>query len=111
MERDQIWFNLAAMGAIRDSVTKAAPWIKPVLDYFDWKRRLAALVAGVAIAVWSFVKDLPWPIVVTLAIVMVVVVAYALVFPAFLKLGGLFSLRFWHEHFAASVYIVPHAGL
>jgi hypothetical protein len=48
------------MGKIRTSFTKAVPWVEPVLDYFDWKKRLVALVAGLAIAVWSFVKDLPW---------------------------------------------------
>jgi hypothetical protein len=71
---------------IRESLAKAVPWIEPVLDYFDWKKRVVALAAGLGIAAWSFVKDLPWPVIVTLGILTVVAVAYALVFPAFIKL-------------------------
>jgi hypothetical protein len=76
----------AFMAGIRDRIVQALPWIEPVLDYFDWRKRIIALAAGVGLAVWSFVKDLAWPVIVVLAAAAVVIVAYALVFPAFIRL-------------------------
>jgi hypothetical protein len=74
------------MARLRDRIAQAVPWIEPVLDYFDWRKRIIALAAGVGLAVWSFVKDLAWPIIVVLGLATVVIVAYGLVFPAFIKL-------------------------
>ncbi|MGB7097364.1 MAG: hypothetical protein WBD95_01160 [Xanthobacteraceae bacterium] len=71
---------------LRDKIAAAVPWIEPVLDYFDWRKRFVAIAAGVGLAMWSFVKDLPWPVIVVLGAAAMVIVAYALVFPAFLKL-------------------------
>jgi hypothetical protein len=70
----------------KTKIIGAIPWIEPVLDYFDWRKRLLALLAGVAVIVWSVVKDLPWPVIVTLGAATVVIIAYGLIFPAFLKL-------------------------
>jgi hypothetical protein len=74
------------MGHIRESIAKAVPWIEPVLDYFDWRKRVIAIIAGAGIAAWSFVKDLAWPAIITLGFAALVLMAYALIFPAFLKL-------------------------
>jgi hypothetical protein len=74
------------MGVVRDKITVLIPWIEPVLDYFDWRKRVIALAAGIALAGWSFVKDLPWPIIVVVGAAAMVIAAYALVFPAFVKL-------------------------
>jgi len=74
------------MGWVRDKIALSVPWIEPVLDYFDWRKRVIALAAGVILAGWSFVKDLPWPVIVVLTGAAIVIVAYALVFPAFVKL-------------------------
>jgi hypothetical protein len=71
---------------LRDKIVSGLPWIEPVLDYFDWRKRVVALVAAIGLAVWSYVKDLPWPVIVVLATASFVIVAYALLFPAFLKL-------------------------
>ena len=75
--------------ALGESIKKALPWIEPVLDYFDWKKRVVAIVAAIGVAGWSFVKGLPWPVIVTIAFAMLVMVAYALVFPAFLKVANI----------------------
>ena len=74
------------MGKIRDRITAALPWADPLLDYFDWKKTVVAGVAAGAIGAWSFVKDLAWPIIVTLALTALVQTAYLLLFPAFVKL-------------------------
>lgn len=74
------------MGGIRDKIAATIPWIEPVLDYFDWRKRLVAFVLGLFVAGWSFVKDLPWPIIFFLGFGTLVLAAYALVFPAFIKL-------------------------
>ena len=74
------------MGSFRDKIVNALPWIEPVLDYFDWRKRAVALVAAVAIGVWSFVKDLPWPTIIVLGLGTLVLTAYALAFPAFIRL-------------------------
>jgi hypothetical protein len=71
---------------LRDKIAATIPWIEPVLDYFDWRKRVVAIAAGIAIAGWSFVKDLPWPVIVVLGFGMAVFTAYALVFPAFIRL-------------------------
>ncbi|WP_342712006.1 hypothetical protein AAFG13_10980 [Bradyrhizobium sp. B124] len=78
--------SLRDMGTIRNSIAKAVPWIEPVLDYFDWKKQVISILSGFAMVGWSFVKDLAWPVIVTLGIVTMVTVAYGLMFPAFLKL-------------------------
>jgi hypothetical protein len=77
------------MTTIRSRIAKAIPWLEPVLEYFDWRKRLVALFAAAIIAGWSYVKDLPWPTIIVLAALMLVTVAYALVFPAFLKIINL----------------------
>jgi len=74
------------MRSVREKIAHAAPWIEPILDYFDWRKRVFALAAGLTIGVWSFLKDLPWPVIVVLAFGMLVLAAYALAFPAFLRL-------------------------
>ena len=73
--------------ALGESIKKAIPWIEPILDYFDWRKRIIALVIAGAIAGWSFMKGLPWPVIVTVAFSMLVMVAYALVFPAIVKIA------------------------
>ena len=70
------------MAGIRDKIVHAIPWIEPILDYFDWRKWVVVLLAGVVLAGWSFVKDLPWPVIVVLAFAATVHVAYALMFPA-----------------------------
>jgi hypothetical protein len=70
----------------KEKIVGLVPWIEPVIDYFDWRKRLIALTAGIVLAVWSFVKDLPWPVIAVLTGATIVIVAYALVFPAFVKL-------------------------
>jgi hypothetical protein len=62
--------------ALGESIKKALPWVEPVLDYFGWKKRVVAIVAPVGVAGWSFVKGLPWPVIVTIAFSMLVMVAY-----------------------------------
>jgi hypothetical protein len=68
---------------LKAKIASAVPWIEPVLDYFDWRKRL---VAGLAVAAWSFMKDLPWPVIFVLGFGMIVFTAYGLAFPAFIKL-------------------------
>src|SRR5665213_3222417 len=72
--------------ALGEGIRKAIPWIEPVLDYFDWKKQVVAVVAALALAGWSFVKGLPWPVIITVGFAVLVMTAYALAFPAFLKL-------------------------
>lgn len=72
--------------SLGESIKKAIPWIEPVLDYFDWRKRVVAVFAAIGVAVWSVMKGLPWPAIVTMAFAMLVAMAYALVFPAFLKI-------------------------
>jgi hypothetical protein len=72
--------------SVREKITGAIPWIEPILDYFDRRKQVVTFVAAAFVAGWSFVKDLPWPVIVVLAGVTVVHVAYALAFPAFLRL-------------------------
>jgi hypothetical protein len=74
------------MVRISEKLKKAAPWIEPVLDYFDWRKRIIATAVATGLAGWSVVKGEPWPMVAALGFSMLVVAAYALVFPAFLKL-------------------------
>ena len=80
------WDTVTSMTSIRERIARAIPWVEPILDYFDWRKRLVALLAGVAIAGWSFVKDLPWPVIVTLGLATIVTVAYGSMFPAFVRL-------------------------
>jgi hypothetical protein len=74
------------MAGIRDKLAKAIPRIDPILDHFDWRKQLITLGAAIALAVWSFVTHLPWPVIAVLAGATIVVVAFVLVFPAFVKL-------------------------
>jgi len=74
------------MSNVRKRIAAAIPWIEPLLDYFDWRKRLLAIVAGVAMGAWSFVKDLSWPAIATLTFATLILMAYAVVFPAFIKL-------------------------
>jgi hypothetical protein len=43
-------------------------------------------VAGVAVGAWSFMKDLPWPVIVTIGLVVIVHTMYLVVFPGFIRL-------------------------
>ena len=72
--------------ALRTKIATAIPWIEPILDYFDWRKRAVALVAAAGVGVWSFMKDLPWPVIFVLGFGMLVLTAYGLAFPAFIKL-------------------------
>lgn len=74
------------MGAIRDTIRSAIPWADPLLDYFDWRKRLIASVCAIALFVWSYVRGLPWPVIVVLAFTTLVAVAYGLVLPSLVKL-------------------------
>jgi hypothetical protein len=73
------------MGKIRDGIRRAIPWIDPVIEYFDWKKSVTAAATAIVIGGWSFVKDLPWPVIITLVLSMLVQALYLLYFPAFLK--------------------------
>jgi hypothetical protein len=74
------------MARIKDTITHAIPWVEPILDYFDWRKQVIALVATLVIGVWSFVIELSWPAIIVLAFGMLVSAAYALTLPALIKL-------------------------
>jgi len=74
------------MAGIREKLAHSIPWIEPLLDYFDWRKRVVSIVVGTALTVWSFLKDLPWPVILSIALITTVGTAYATVFPAFVKL-------------------------
>jgi hypothetical protein len=74
------------MGKIREWIRRTIPWIEPVIEYFDWKKQITAAGFTVVIAVGAVVKDLPWPIIVAITLMVLVHTMYFLAFPAFLKL-------------------------
>jgi hypothetical protein len=74
------------MGKIRDGIRHTIPWIDPVLEYFDWKKQVTAAGVTIIVAGGSIVKDLPWPIIVTITLMVLVHTMYILAYPAFLKL-------------------------
>lgn len=72
--------------SIKDKVAAALPWIEPILDYFDWRKTVAAFLVTAALTLWSYAKELPAPVIAVLALATLIHVAYALAFPAFLRL-------------------------
>lgn len=74
------------MGAIKDTIRNAVPWAAPLLDYFDWRKRVIAGAVAATLFAWSYVKGLPWPVIVVLALTTLVAVAYALVLPGLVRL-------------------------
>ena len=74
--------------SLGEGIKRTLPWIEPILDYFDWKKRVVSLVAAIGVGAWSFVKGLPWPVIVTLGFAVLVLTAYALVFPAILRMAN-----------------------
>ena len=74
--------------ALGESIKRTIPWVEPILDYFDWRQRVVSVVAAIGMAGWSFVKGLPWPVIVTIGFTVLVMTAYALVFPAIVKMAN-----------------------
>ncbi len=62
------------------------PWVEPLLDFFDWKKRVITVVFALVVFGWSFVNGLPWPVIIVIAFAMMVVSAYALVLPGLVRL-------------------------
>jgi sensor histidine kinase regulating citrate/malate metabolism len=98
------------MARIKDTITHAIPWVEPILDYFDWRKQVIALVATLVIGVWSFVIELSWPAIIVLAFGMLVSAAYALTLPALIKLihvGVEPTSKSFDLEVQEAVYVVP----
>jgi hypothetical protein len=74
------------MGKLREKIRHALPWVDPVIEYFDWRKRIFTALAGIVWGAWSFMSGLAWPVIVFLVFGAIVLTAYALVFPAVIRL-------------------------
>jgi hypothetical protein len=86
----------APMLNLREKIRHFIPWLDPFLEYFDLKKFVIATVMAAIIAVGSFIKDLPWPVIAVLAFATLVQTMYLIVFPRFIRIlkSGEFSFLF-----------------
>lgn len=74
------------MLGIGDKIKRVMPWLNPFIEYFDWKKSAIASAVAASLAVWSFVKEQPWPTIIVLALAALVHMVYLIVFPQFIRL-------------------------
>jgi hypothetical protein len=74
------------MVKIMERVRRTIPWIAPVIEYLDWKKSVIAAAGPIIIGVWSIVKELPWPTIITIVFCMFVNSLYLVYLPAFIRI-------------------------
>jgi hypothetical protein len=74
------------MIGLKQRILRIAPWLDPILEFFDWKKQVVATAFAAIMALWSYMQGLSWPVIVTIAFFILVHTLYLLLFPKFVAL-------------------------